>query len=60
MLASRSVLNVARCYNNLASILLASILLASINPPAIYQSIKNLVITKPVFTRKLTKEISWS
>ena len=58
MLASRSLLNVARRYKNLASIYLASIILASITLVAIYQSIKILVITKPVITRQLTKEIS--
>ncbi len=58
MLASRSLLKPTEFYNNLASIYLASIVLASITLVGIYQSIRILVITKPVFTRQLTKEIS--
>ncbi len=58
MLAKRSLLKPIESYKSPASIYLASIILASITLVAIYQSIKILVITKPVITRQLTKEIS--
>jgi hypothetical protein len=59
MLASRSLLKLIGIHKNPPGIYLASIILASITPVGIYQSIKNLVMTKPVFTKQLTKEISW-